>query len=363
MWWRGAILGLGLAALLPEGRASVLGAMRDAATELRADGAPGVSMAVVVRGRTYFWSEGSSGRPGLVLDERTLFETASISKVFTTTLLGIDVARGVRSLHDPIGKSLPGVPLCSRMQRATLEMLATFTAGLPGLPPDFRALPSSEQGVDFYSVADFLRFVSRWQPATNLPAPRAYSDASVGLLGLCLGDLRLGTWESRLRRRIFLPLGMRDTEVSLTSVQQRRLAAGVTGAGEPAPPWPVDAFAAADGVKSTAADLARFVRALLGERAGMPAALAAGMRIATDSGFPIFGGHGFQALAWTWASVSVRGAQEWVITKNGNIPGFSSQISFSRDLEIGAAILSNRGDLPIRTVELNLLARIARERD
>ena len=86
-------------------------------------------------------------------------------------------------------------------------------------------------------------------------------------------------------------------------------------------------------------------------------------RIATDSGFPIFGGHGFQALAWTWASVSVRGAQEWVITKNGNIPGFSSQISFSRDLEIGAAILSNRGDLPIRTVELNLLARIARERD
>ncbi|MDD5198470.1 MAG: serine hydrolase [Terrimicrobiaceae bacterium] len=333
--------------------------MKQTASELLSEGAPGLSMVVIAKGRAYYWNAGSSGRPGLDVTEHTLFETASISKVFTTTLLGIDVARGRKALNDPVRKYLHGRPLQPRMRAATLEMLATFTAGLPGEPPDFRVLRTSEHGIANYTVSDFLHFISLWRPAALLPAPRFYSDASVGLLGLCLGDLRLTTWENRLRREIFRPLGMSDTALQLDAGRRSRLARGEQSDGSPADDWVIDAFAAADGIKSTAFDLSHFLTALLGEDPSVSNRLAAGMAIATETGFPIFNGHGFQALAWTWAPLTIGGRQFWIVTKNGNIPGFSSQISFNRDLGIGAAILANRGDLPVRNIELDLMKRVA----
>ena len=145
--------------------------LRETASEARVAGAPGISIVVVVDGQTSYWQAGTSGSADLPLTKRTLFETASLTKIFTTTLLGMDVARGAVTLDEPISKFLHGVRLRPRMRRATLGMLATFTAGLPSQPPDFQQLPLSEQGIDNYTISDFLRFVSGWQPSRALPAP------------------------------------------------------------------------------------------------------------------------------------------------------------------------------------------------
>lgn len=332
--------------------------LREAASEARVAGAPGISIVVVVDGQTSYWQAGTSGSADLPLTKRTLFETASLTKVFTTTLLGMDVARGAVTLDEPISKFLRGVRLRPRMRRATLGMLATFTAGLPLQPPDFQQLPLSEQGIDNYTISDFLRFVSGWQPSRALPAPPVYSDASTGLLGLCLAHLRLGILENRLQREIFGPLGMSDTTFEPDGNQANRLALGFLQDGNLAPQWPLDAMAAADGAKSSARDLGIFLRALLAQQP-MPPLLAEGIAIASQAGIAEPGDPDFRPLAWTWTSVTAHGAQAWVITKNGDIPGFSSQIAFSRDLGIGAAILANRDSLPLRDITLQLIQRIA----
>lgn len=352
------------AALLPSaGRsADVMPLMKEAASEVLRKGAPGVSMAVVLDGRMYYWNAGESGRKGLAVTDRTLFETASITKVFTTTLLGIDVARGAKSLNDPVAAYMPGYPLRPRMRAATLEMLGTFTAGLPEAPPDYSKLPEDARGLGDYSVARFLRFVNGWQPARRLPAPRSYADASVGLLGLCLGNLRLGTWERRLETEIFEPLGMRDTVLKPNAEQERRLARGEQQPnGAIAPRWKVDAMAPSDGIKSTAFDLAQFLAASLGENEGAHPDLDAGMAIAVQTGFMVrfHNGREFQGLAWRSDPVTIGHRNFWIVTKSGDVPGFSSKISFCRDLGAGVAILANAGQLDLSNLEFDLIKRLA----
>jgi beta-lactamase class C len=360
---RALLSGLPLAvfALSAPVHASVKSLLQGAARELRHDGAPGVSLVAVVHGHTFYENSGSSDRPGLPLTNTTIFETASVSKVFTTTLLGIDVARGSKSLDERVA-ALFHRPLRSRLRPATLEMLATYTAGFPNLPAALDRVPSSEWGLENYSTDDFLRFVSRLQPHATVPAARVYSDASVGFLGLCLGHFRLKTFASRLDRNLFRPLGMRDTGIWLNARQERRLATGETPDGRAALRWPVDVMAGADGITSTTYDLGHFLAAELGERRGVSSAITRGMTIATNTGFLFVHDSRFQALAWTWLPAEIQGKPTWIIQKGGNLPGFSSRVAFNRELGIGVAILANRGSLPTQDVAMNLVRRIAEAR-
>ncbi len=66
----------------------------------------------------------------------TIFDTGSITKTFTTTLLAYMVKQGLVNLDDPIEKYLPAtvyVPTYNG-HKITLEDLATHTSGLLGLP-------------------------------------------------------------------------------------------------------------------------------------------------------------------------------------------------------------------------------------
>jgi beta-lactamase class C len=350
-WVLSAAAGITGAAYGADGRVDAL--MRQTATKLFHQGAPGVAIAVIFHGETYFWTGGSSGRPGLAVTPRTLFETASISKVFTTALLGVDVASGRLSLDEPIRKDLRGCPLRGHMRQATFEMLATFTAGLPLDPPALANTPIEEQGIDNFSTDEFLRFVSEWRPPRPLPASCRYSNVSVGLLGLCLGRQRLGIFEGRLLRLVFRPLGMHDTMLFLDAPHAARLAIGETPGGTQAAAWPVDADAAADGIKSTVSDLAQFLRGMMGLSTDISPALAAGLVLSANHGFSTDGE--FQALGWRWKQISLSGLNEWAVTKNGDIPGFSTDLAFNKDLGIGVAILTNRGNLPAEQDGLELM--------
>ena len=66
----------------------------------------------------------------------TIFDTASITKTFTTTLLADMVKQGLVNIDDPIEKYLPAtvkIPTYNRY-KITLEDLATHTSGLQDFP-------------------------------------------------------------------------------------------------------------------------------------------------------------------------------------------------------------------------------------
>jgi CubicO group peptidase (beta-lactamase class C family) len=66
----------------------------------------------------------------------TIFDTASITKTFTTTLLADMIKQGLVNLDDPIERYLPAtvkVPTYNG-HKIKLESLATHTSGLPDFP-------------------------------------------------------------------------------------------------------------------------------------------------------------------------------------------------------------------------------------
>jgi beta-lactamase class C len=336
--------------------------MREAANEILHEGSPGVAMAVVADGQVTYYNAGSSERPKLPITNQTLFEVASITKVFTTTLLGIDVVRGDKSLNSPVQKYLPGYKLRPKFKRATLKMLGTFTADLPETPPDMARLPEKERGIDHYSVKRFLRYISHFSPEHRLPGPRAYGDASVGLLGLALSNLNIDILEERFHKEIFDPLGMHDTAMRLRPDQEQRLAFGRRpGKNGLADRWPVDAIAAADAEKSTTYDMAQFLLASLGQKPDVPSDLAAGMGIATKARFPVHfqSFTEFQSLAWRRIPVAVGKRHLWFTTKSGDLPGYSSEISYSPDLGVGVVIFANLSQLDLTDIETDLMKRVA----
>ena len=69
-----------------------------------------------------------------LVNGKTILDIASITKVFTTTLLADMGKQGLVKRDDPIEKYLPAtvkIPTCNR-HKIILEDLATHTSGLPG---------------------------------------------------------------------------------------------------------------------------------------------------------------------------------------------------------------------------------------
>ena len=85
--------------------------------------------------RYYSYGKASLSR-GQILDEHSVFEIGSITKVFTAIMLADMVSKNEVGLDDPIEQYLPDkVSVPSRNNvHITLAHLATHTSGLPRMP-------------------------------------------------------------------------------------------------------------------------------------------------------------------------------------------------------------------------------------
>ena len=251
-------------------------------------------------------------------------EIGSCTKTFTATLFALAINRNQIVPDAPAQKYMPNGYTLRAQQLTPLE-LADFTSGMPDDPTNLpRGL--EQRSIASYTVRDFLTWASNYEPRTRLPAPYKYSNAGIGLLSYLVATATGKTWEEQLNSEILEPLGLADTTLRPTPEQQRRLAEGHNRAGQDAPRWPVYAWYAAGGLRSTAHDMISFGEAYLGhnEVNGQPvsAELIAAMQLAQKPIFTMPNGNK-QAMAWV---NDVRGGAP-VILKNGGTAGFGSGIA------------------------------------
>ena len=75
------------------------------------------------------------------VDGNTIFDIASITKIFATIVLADMVKQGLVNLNDPIEKYLPSNTIIKvpsyNGHKITLKHLATHTSGLPDFPEEF----------------------------------------------------------------------------------------------------------------------------------------------------------------------------------------------------------------------------------
>ena len=196
----------------------------------------------------------------------TIFDIASITKTFTTTLLADMVKQSLVNLDDPIEKYLPAtikVPTYNG-HKITLEDLATHTSGLPDFPAGWIRNHT-------YTTQQVYNFLSNTQLQSEPGAKANYSDFGMGLLGHIL-SIRAGVPYTQLvKDRILSVLGMDSTGIAMNSTAiilsdaiKSRLAKGHIGGKEVNLEFIPEAIQAAGALHSTANDLLKYLAANMG---------------------------------------------------------------------------------------------------
>jgi CubicO group peptidase (beta-lactamase class C family) len=164
-----------------------------------------------------------------------------------------------------VNRYLPpeGRLVCRGGDEVTLLHLATHTSGLPRLPPNltWKKLATDNPYSD-YSAEDLYAGLANCRLKNRPGARTRYSNFGSGLLGHVLSRVGGADYERQLIDRVLLPLGMHDTAIRLSDEQQARLAPG-HAEGKPVRQWDFEVLAGAGALRSTMADMLRFLRANL----------------------------------------------------------------------------------------------------
>ncbi len=294
-----------------------------------------------------YFGRGRSWAGGPPVDENTLFEIGSITKVFTAAVLADMVQKGQVALEEPVGKLLPpSARVPSRGGREiTLVDLATHRSGLPRLPDGFDPNDMQNPYAD-YSEAKLLAFLAKHELGRDIGSRYEYSNLGVGLLGYALARRAGVSYEALVIERIARPLGMADTRIELTPGQLPRLARGHAGGREVAS-WDFDALAGAGALRSTARDLLRFVAANLGLVQGDPVPALASMRSAKwETGVTDL------SIAFGWHVWSKYGST--LFWHNGATGGYHGFCGYDLEKQLAVVVLAN-GSEDIDAIGLHLL--------
>jgi beta-lactamase class C len=281
---------------------------------------PGMAVAVTVDGRPAFFHYGvASFEQQTPVSADTIFELGSVSKTFTATLAAYAQEQGLLSLDDHPGAYLP-ILQGSAIDRASLRQLGTYAAG--GLP-----LQVPDAIADMPAMLAWLR---AWTPDAAPGALRRYSNPSIGLLGHISAMALKTDFTGAAERTLFPQLGLHDTYVNVPPGAAARYAWGYNKANQAIRVNPGVFDAEAYGVKSTAADMLRFVQANIA-----PGQLPEPMRraVMTTQLAQFASGPMVQGLGWEQYSYPVSLAR----LLDGNAPSMAMDAQPVRTLRKGEA--------------------------
>jgi CubicO group peptidase (beta-lactamase class C family) len=199
------------------------------------------------------------------VDGTTVFEIASLTKVFTALLLADMAARKQVTLDAPVGTCLPAgvrVPEHGGKQ-ITFVDLATHSSGLP-LRPSNLASQTALNKYAGYTVEQLYQGLAGFELTRDPGSAFEYSNWGFGLLGNALAHCAGKSYAALLAERVTGPLKMQDTTFAPGSVLRSRMAAPYDIKLQPVPNETTGALDAAGGLYSTAADLLSFIEVFLG---------------------------------------------------------------------------------------------------
>jgi beta-lactamase class C len=215
------------------------------------DKIPGMAVAVIAGGKQFVFNYGlASKESGQKVNNDTIFEIGSISKTFTATLAAYGLARGAFSLSDKAGQRLPALA-GSSLETVSLLDLATYTAG--GLPLQFPDEVTDD--------AKMLAYYKAWRPTFSPGSHRLYSNPSIGLFGYLAAQAMGKPFDDLMQAELLPLLGLSNTYVEVPQERMADYAWGTAKDGKPIRVSPSPMATEAYGIKTTAADLIRFVEA------------------------------------------------------------------------------------------------------
>ncbi|RON47226.1 class C beta-lactamase [Pseudomonas frederiksbergensis] len=323
---------------------------------MQAQGVPGIAVAVTVNGEPHYFNYGVAAKENAqAVTENTLFEIGSVSKTFTATLGGYATATGKLALSDKASTVLPDLR-GSAFDKVSVVQLGTYTAG--GLPLQF---PDEADHAD-----KMLGYFKQWKPVYAAGTHRQYSNPSIGLFGYLAAHTLGLPFDEAMTKTLLPKLGLKHTFLQVPQDQMSLYAQGYDKDGKPVRVGPGALDSEAYGVKTSAADMIRFVQANL-----KPASLDKPLQQAiatTHTGYYTVGNM-TQGLGWErysypitldkllegnstpmamqahkvqWLNPPQPEPASVLINKTGSTGGFGTYVAFVPAKNIGIVILANK---------------------
>ena len=281
-----------------------------------------------------YYHYGNTAKDGSTIDENTLFEIGSVTKVFTTLLLAEMVEKGEIGLDDPIDKFLPEhvVTPSKNGKKITILDLATHTSGLPRFPDDFPILdPDVMQEYDREKIYDYL---SRVKIHREIGSQYEYSNIGVSLLGHIISLQAGQSYEELVKTRISDKFGMENTCIKQcdkqrdqfakphsfgNQVDELNLSEDMVGAGE---------------IRSSGKDMLAFLSYAMGLK---ESSLKNSFELSQTANHKI---DDLLSVGLAWHITQDEDGRK-IIWHNGATNGFASIIGFDPESNQGVVILTN----------------------
>ena len=148
----------------------------------------------------------------LPMQEDTIFEMASVTKMFTAAAVMLLVREGRLSLDDGYVKYFPDYPYPG----VTVRHLLTHTSGMPDdFETDAWVCPAWENEKRIPPCSEILRFIREsGEEASHAPGETfRYTDIGYCLLANLVEKLSGVRFEDFLRKNVFEPAGMKDSAI------------------------------------------------------------------------------------------------------------------------------------------------------
>ncbi len=292
---------------------------------------PAIVVAYINGDEVDYFSYGKTAlKNGVGVDKNSVFEIGSISKVFTTILLSDEVLRGTMKLSDPIANYLPEeVKIPSRNEKTiTLKDIATHSSGLPRMPDNFEPENGNNPFSD-YSKDRMYSFISNYTLTRDIGERYEYSNYAMGLLGHILSLKNKMSYDDLMIEKIATIYGMNNTGVVITDNMKKHLAKGHAGTQE-VENWSFETLAGAGGIKSTAADMVKFIQAnMTTENTPINKAMKMSHQLAYKNEAQNFE----MGLGWHYSND--------IIWHNGGTGGYRAFAGFVKGTQKGVVVLTN----------------------
>lgn len=148
----------------------------------------------------------------LPMQEDTIFEMASVTKMFTATAVMLLVREGKLDLDDEYVKYFPDYPY----QGVTVRHLLTHTSGMPDdFETDTWVCPAWEDENRIPPCSEILKFIKEsGEEASHAPGETfRYTDVGYCLLANLVEKLAGVSFEDFLKKNVFEPAGMKESAI------------------------------------------------------------------------------------------------------------------------------------------------------
>ncbi len=320
----------------------------------------------VVEGDKIIYSKGFGYRDvekKLPVTPNTLFAIGSVTKSFTSSLLGLLQKEGKVDLDKPALQYLPDLHFYNNNMNnsITLRHMMSHQTGLPRHDFSWYFFNTSSRD-------SLLQRLQHQEPSFGVREKWQYNNFMFLTQGVVAEKLTGQSWEENVAQKLFAPLGMQRSNFSVSALKKDSDAAlGYYAKGdsviEKLPYYNLDLMGPAGSINSSVTEMAAWLTTWInGGKYGGKEVLPAGYVSDAITAHAIVAPglpskekpdiH-FAAYGLGWSVASYRG--HYRVEHGGNIDGFSASAAFYPTDSIGIVILSNQNGSTIPSIVRNMI--------